>query len=168
MLGNRRHVSGSVDRRIASGYTAGVFGDTDRWIGSRHTMAEWRPFKISSLDEEEISDVSLATFYLYDKEKPRRPPVRRTARFPIRLRLRTRLRRLRRQRLRRLSRLRRGSRLRRWLPRLQRLRRWLSRLRLWRLRRLRRLRRGLRLGRRLLLVLGRLRPLLDWSAVLLS
>src|SRR3984957_116723 len=28
------------------------------------------PFKIPSLDEEEISDVSLATFYLYDKENP--------------------------------------------------------------------------------------------------
>jgi hypothetical protein len=28
------------------------------------------PFKIPSLDEEEISDVSLATFYLFDKENP--------------------------------------------------------------------------------------------------
>ena len=31
------------------------------------------PFKIPSLDEEEISDVSLATFYLYDKENPGNP-----------------------------------------------------------------------------------------------
>jgi hypothetical protein len=28
------------------------------------------PFKLPSLDEEEISDVSLATFYLFDKESP--------------------------------------------------------------------------------------------------
>ena len=28
------------------------------------------PFKLPSLDEEEISDVSLATFYLFDKENP--------------------------------------------------------------------------------------------------
>jgi|ERR1700722_5637992 hypothetical protein len=31
------------------------------------------PFKIPSLDEEEISDVSLATFYLFDKENPGNP-----------------------------------------------------------------------------------------------
>ena len=124
------------------------------------------PFKIPSLDEEEISDVSLATFYLFDKENPGNPQSGIQVAFD-RLRLRTRLRRLRRQRLRRLSRLRRRSRLRRWLSRLQRLRRWLSRLRLWRLRRLRRLRLGLGLGRRLLLVMGRLRALLDRSAVLL-
>src|SRR5271154_6476710 len=28
------------------------------------------PFKLPGLDEEEISDVSLATFYLFDKEDP--------------------------------------------------------------------------------------------------
>jgi hypothetical protein len=46
------------------------------------------------------------------------------------------------------------------------MRRWLERLRMGRLRRLR-LRRGLGLGLgwRLLLVVGRLRPLLDWSAL---
>ena len=115
------------------------------------------------LDEEEISDVSLATFYLFDKEDlgTSRPGVQLAA-------FRggcgcghgcggggcrgcgggSRLRRWRLQRLRR------------W--RLQRLWRWLSRLWLWRLWWLRRLRRrDLGLGRRLLLVVGRLRPLLD-------
>ena len=107
------------------------------------------PFKIPMLDEEEISDVSLATFYLFDKESPgsSRPGVQlavfraeaaaadtaaegaaEAAAAVSRLR---RLPRLRRRRL---------QRLRRW--RLQRLRRWLSRMRLGRLRRLRRARSG--------------------------
>ena len=113
------------------------------------------------IDEEEISDVSLATFSLFDKENPGTSRARRyNKRFSRGLRLRTWLRRRGLQRLRRRSRLRRWrlQRLRRWRSRLQRLRRWLSRLWLWRLRRVRRLRwRDLGLGRRLLLVLGRLR-----------
>ena len=109
------------------------------------------PFKILSLDEEEISDVSLATFYLYDKENPG------NSQSGIQVAVR-------------------GCGCGgcggrgcggfRGCGGVRRLRRWLSWLRLWRLRRLRRLRRGLRLGRRLLLVLGRLLPLvLDWSAL---
>ncbi len=69
------------------------------------------PFRIPMLDEEEISDVSLATFYLFDKDNlgTSRPGVQAAA-FPRRLRLRT------------------------WLRRgLQRLWRRLSRLRCWRL-----------------------------------
>jgi hypothetical protein len=111
----------------------------------------WRnaaPFQIPSLYEEEIADVSLATFSLFDNEDPRNSQSGHpTCCFPWRrLRLRTRLRRQRLQRLRL------------WLPRLRRLRLGLGRLR--------RLRRDLGLGRRLLLVVGRLLPLvLDRSAL---
>ena len=126
------------------------------------------PFQIPFLDEEEISDVSLATFHLFDKEDLGNSQ----SGIHVAFRgcgggcgcARRRLSRL----WGRLSRLRgRLSRLRRWLSRLQRLRRRLSRLRrlrLWRLR-LRRLRLGLGLGRRLLPFVGRLRPLLDGNAL---
>ena len=82
------------------------------------------PFRVPTLDEEEISDVSLATFHLFDKDDLGNSQSGIQVAFRGlrgRLRLRTWLRR------RRLSRLRRGrlSRLRRWLSRL---RRWLSRL----------------------------------------
>jgi hypothetical protein len=123
------------------------------------------PFRIPMLDEEEISDVSLATFYLYDKDNlgTSRAGIQQAA-F-------------------------RGGcgcghgcgggcrgcggvrgcavgGCRGCAGGGCRVRRWLSRLRLRRLRRLRRLwRRDLGLGRRLLLVMGRLRPLLDRSAL---
>ena len=72
-------------------------GDTDCRIGSRYTMAECGArLRSQSRRGVKSPDVSLATPYLYDKENPGKSPVRRTARFPIRLRwLRTRLRRLR-------------------------------------------------------------------------
>ena len=129
------------------------------------------PFQVPTLDEEEISDVSLATFYLFDKENLGNSQSSIQFRGGCGCghgcggeaaqlsRLRRRLSGLRRWRLQRLRRWR-LQRLRHW--RLQRLRRW--RLRLGRLRRLRRLER-LGLGWRLLLVVGRLLPLLDWIAL---
>ena len=133
----------------------------------------WRntaPFQIPAFDDEEISDVSLATFHLFDNENPG------NSGSGIQLALRAGCggcgcghgcggargcgggcggvrglpcRRLRRGRLQRMPR-----------GRLRRLRR-LGRLRRLRLRR----RLGLGLGRRVLLVVGRVRPLLDGSAL---
>jgi hypothetical protein len=37
---NRRSVSGGVDRRIAGGYSAGVFANAGCRVGSRYTLAE--------------------------------------------------------------------------------------------------------------------------------
>ena len=119
------------------------------------------------LAEEEIFDVSLATFYVFDKEaeiRPRRAACSRTWRL--------RRRRLsRRRRLRRLSRCRHGVCA--WRPRrrcrpsgwLGRLWRWLQRWRLQRLQRLRRLRLwpGL-MDRRLCRLWWRLRKLLDMGS----
>ena len=51
------------------------------------------PFQVPTLDEEEISDVSLATFYLFDKENLGNSRSGIQLAFPRRLRLRTRLRR---------------------------------------------------------------------------
>ena len=135
-------------------------------VGSVADML-WRstaPFQIPALDDEEISDVSLATFHLFDNENPG------NSGSGIQLALRAGCGgcgcghgcgRLRRQGLRRRQRLpRRGLR----RGRLQRLPRGrLRRLRLWWLGRLRGLRLGVGLGR-LLLVVGRLRPLLDRNA----
>ena len=127
------------------------------------------PFQVPTLDEEEISDVSLATFHLFDKKTSETPSqaynlplsdqaaaadtaaeaaaAEAAAAFEA------------------ADTAAEAARLRR-LSRLQRLRLWrLRRLRLGRLGRLRRLRLGLGL-RRLLLVVGRLLPLvLDWSAL---
>src|ERR1700689_3665828 len=104
------------------------------------------PFRVPTLDEEEISDVSLATFHLFDKDDLG------NSQSGIQLAAFLGGRRVSRLRVRR--------------ARLQMLRRWLSRLRLWRLRVRRRLRLGLWLGRWVLLVMGRLRPLLDAIALL--
>ena len=65
---HRWGVLGSVDRRIASGYTASVSGIAPRRIGSRSALAGCSAVSGSTLDEEEISDVSLATFHLFDKD----------------------------------------------------------------------------------------------------
>ena len=129
--------------------------------------ALWRntaAFQVPTLDEEEISDVSLATFHLLDKDRPRKPRVRHTAcRLPsgrLRLRAWRRVQRLRRQGMRRRLPCRRLPCRRLPCRRLQRLRR--GRLRRLRRRlglgRLRRLRLGLWLGR-LLSVLGGLQHL---------
>ena len=127
-------------KRIASGYTDGVSGIAPCRIGSRSDLQQdAASFRLPTLDEEEISDVSLATFRLFDKDDLGNSQSGIQVAFRGCgggcgchgggfLRLRGRL-----------------PRLRRWLSRLQRLRRWLSRLRLWRVR-LRRLRVGLGLG----------------------
>ena len=112
--GNRGCVPGGVDRWIAGEHAVGVSGGADPGSAVDSALAEYGAgFQVPTLYEEEISDVSLATFHLFDQDDLGNSRVRhRTCRFPWRLRLRTRLRRL--QRLRRRSRLRRLQRLRRW------------------------------------------------------